>query len=141
MNSLGIASMTKTASSPAPRRRFGLETLLPTDPAIIEAQVLRLLARHPEVLAVRPSASPDRPVRAGHRPGPAFVPGAPDLLLLLPGGRTICLKIRTQAERLSRQEAVFGDLCRERGIPFAVVRSVAEARAALARFGIAIGEA
>lgn len=125
-----------------PRRRgFGLDTPLPADPAIIEAQVLRLLAgTRPEILAIRPSTTPDRQRPPGHRTAPAFVAGVPDLLLLLPGGKTACLKIRTQAERLSRDEVAFGDLCRQRAIPFAVVRSLAEARAALARFGVPLGE-
>ncbi len=119
------------------RRRFGLDTLLPADPAVIEAEILRFLARlDPAVIIVRPSPAPDRPPPAGHRPVPAFVPGPPDLLLLLPGGRTACLKIRTQAMRLTRDQASFGELCTQRGIPFAVVRSVAEARHALARLGL-----
>ena len=121
------------------RRRFGLDTLLPADPAVIEAGVLRLLAScAPHVLVVRPSAHPDRPSPAGHRPVPTFVSGAPDLLLLLPGGRSACLKIRTQAMRLTRDQAGFASLCQERGIPFAVVRSVAEARDALGRLGITV---
>ena len=122
------------------RRGFGLDTLLPADPAVIEAQVLRLLAGTPDVLAVRPAASPDRARPPGHRPAPAYPKGAPDLLLLLPGGRSACLKIRTQAERASRDEAAFADLCRQRRIPYAVVRSAAEARAALRGFGVAVGE-
>lgn len=124
---------------PAPRRRrFGLDTLLPADPAVIEADILRLLARiEPDVITVRPSPSPDRARPAGHRPVPSFLPGQPDLLLLMPGGRTACLKIRTQAMRLSREQASFGDLCAQRGIPFVVVRSVAEARDALKRLGLA----
>jgi hypothetical protein len=126
-----------TSSPSAPqRRRFGLDTTLPADPAVIEAGVLRLIgAIAPDAIAMRPAPRPDRAPPAGHRPVPAFVPGAPDLLLLLPGGRTACLKIRTQAMRLTRDQASFGALCQERGIPFAVVRSVEEARIALAALG------
>lgn len=129
------------AERPRIRRRFGLDTVLAADPAVIEAEVLRLLATlDPAVLAVRPSTHPDRVVSPGHRAAPAFVPGAPDLLLLLPGGRTACLKIRSQAMRLTRDERAFGDLCQQRGIPFAIVRSAAEARTALARFGLLSGK-
>lgn len=118
------------------RTRFALDTALPADPALIEADVLRLLQdRAPAVLAVRPSASPDRPPVPGRRKAPAFPRGAPDLVLLAPGGRTACVKIRTQAARPTREEAAFEDLCRQQGIPFAVVRSVEEAAAALLRFG------
>ena len=69
---------------------------------------------------------------------PTFVSGVPDLLLLLPGGRSACLKIRTQAMRLTREQAGFASLCQQRGIPFAVIRSVAEARDALHRLGITV---
>lgn len=135
------AVTTLGAERPRARRRFGLDTVLATDPAVIEAEVLRLLATlEPAVLAVRPSPHPDRAPPPGHRAVPAFVPGAPDLLLLLPGGRTACLNIRSQAMRLTREQRAFGDLCQQRGIPFAIVRSAAEARAALARFGLMSGE-
>ena len=138
----GLSTVGRMPSGARRRRGFGLDTLLPADPGIIEAQVLRLLSdAAPDVLAIRPSAKPDRPAPVGHRAVPPFVPGAPDLLLLLPGGRTACLKIRTQAERLSPEQAAFSDLCRQRRIPFAVVRSLAEARAALIGFGVPIGEA
>ncbi len=120
------------------RGRFALDTVLPADPALIEADVLRLLRdRAPAVLAVRPSAAPDRPPVPGRRGAPAFPRGAPDLVLLAPGGRTACVKIRTQAARPTRDEAAFEDLCRQQGIPFAVVRSAAEAAEALRRFGFA----
>lgn len=120
------------------RARFALDTVLPADPALIEADVLRLLQdRAPAVLAVRPSSAPDRPPVPGRRGAPAFPRGAPDLVLLAPGGRTACVKIRTQAARPTRDEAAFEDLCRQQGIPFAVVRSAAEAAEALRRFGFA----
>lgn len=127
-----------TAAARHRRARFALDTVLPADPALIEADVLRLLQdRAPSVLAVRPSASPDRPPVPGRREAPAFPRGAPDLVLLAPGGRTACVKIRTQAARPTRDEAAFEDLCRQQGIPFAVVRSAAEAAEALQRFGFA----
>jgi hypothetical protein len=129
-------------STPSRRRRgFGLDTPLPANPAIVEAQILRLLsAADPQVLALRPSSRPDRAPAPGHRAAPTFVAGVPDLLLLLPAGRSACLKIRTQAERLSRDETAFRDLCRQRGIPFAVVRSVEEAKVALRGFGLSVKE-
>lgn len=120
------------------RTRFALDTVLPADAALIEADVLRLLQdRAPEVLAVRPSAAPDRPAMPGRRAVPTLPRGVPDLVLLAPGGRSACLRIRTQAARPTRDEAGFEDLCRQQGIPFAVVRSAGEAEAALARFGFA----
>ena len=124
------------------RRAFSLDTALPADPAVLEAQILRLLSEAaPAIIAIRPSNSPERAPRDGHRTPPPFVKGVPDLILLLPRGRTACLRIKTQADRLSREQVMFGDLCRQRGIPFAVVRSAPEARDALIRFGVAPGEA
>lgn len=97
--------------------------------------MLRLLAEaDPNLVIVRPSQQPDRVPPPGHRPVPALPSGAPDLLLLGPEGRAACLKIKTQADRLSRDQTAFADLCRRRGIPYAVVRSLDEARAALVRF-------
>ncbi len=134
----------RTAHAPgaAPRRRrFGLDTVLPADPLVVEAQVLRMLAAaDPSLIVVRPSDRPDRVPPDGHRPVPGLPPGAPDLLLLGSQGRTACLKIKTQAARLSRDQAAFADLCRARDVPFAVVRSPGEARAALVRFGLLAAE-
>lgn len=122
---------------PPRRRRFGLDTVLPADAGTIEADVLRLLAEAgPDLIVVRPSDRPDRVPAPGHRAPPPLPAGAPDLLLLGPEGRAVCLKIKTQAGRLSRDQAGFADLCRGRRVPFAVVRSLAEARAALVRFGL-----
>lgn len=124
------------------RRRFGLDTVLPADPAVIEGEVLRLLrAEAPDLLSVRPSAAPDRRPAPGHRAVPRFVRGVPDLLLLAPGGRSACLSIRAQADRPTADQLAFQDLCRQRGIPFAAVRSGPEARAALRRFGLLGGAA
>lgn len=135
--------MTALASpGPSPRRRrFGLDTVLPADARIVEAQVLRMLAdAGPDLIVVRPSDRPDRAPPQGHRAVPPLPPGAPDLLVLGPDGRAACLKIKTQAGRLSRDQSAFADRCRERRVPFAVVRSLAEARAALVRFGLIAAE-
>lgn len=119
------------------RRRFALDTVLPADARVIEVRVLRWLAEAaPTLVVVRPSDRPDRAPPPGHRAAPALPPGVPDLLLLGPAGRAACLKIKAQADRLSRDQAAFADLCRQSGIPFAVVRSPEEARGALVRFGL-----
>ncbi len=122
-------------------RGFGLDSPLPADPAIVEAQILRLLSTaEPDLIVVRPARDPEHARPPGHRAVPAFVAGVPDLLLLGRSGKVACLKIKTQAARLSPDQAAFGDLCRQLGIPFAVVRSLNEARSALARFGLSVGE-
>ena len=60
----------------------------------------------------------------------------PDLLLLAPGGRSLFLKVKPQAEDLSRAHRAFADLCRGCAVPLLVVRSLAEARQAFDRLDL-----
>ena len=119
------------AGSAPHRRRFGLDTPLPADPQVIERAVLRVLAeRCPSILVVPIKPTPD----TGQPNGKVdLAAGVPDLLLLLPEGRLAWLKLKPQAQRLTRAQNAFADLCRERAIPFHVVRSANEARQVLAR--------
>ena len=113
------------------RRRFGLDTPLPADRAIIERSILRhLRAQRPAVVAF--------PLQADRRPSGAGLAGAgaPDLLLLAPGGRTVFVRIKLQAETLPRAHRAFADLCRACGVPLVVVRSLAEAQAAFDRLSL-----
>ena len=122
------------ASKRAPRRRFGLDSPLPADPRIVERAVLRHIATCRPTLVVLTLA---RVSEAGtSRPGLHLGAGVPDLMLLIPGGRVAFLTIKTQARDLTRAERAFADLCRACAIPVHVVRSLAEARAALDRLAI-----
>jgi hypothetical protein len=124
----------KDASPPA-RRRFGLDTPLPADRRTVERAVLRHLAEcRPDVVPLS--------LNGGVPAGPAgqllrapVEAGLPDLLLLAPKGRVAFVKIKTQAEELSRANRAFDDLCRERAIPFVVVRSLPEALRAFDKLG------
>lgn len=122
----------------ARRRRFGLEAPLPADPHVIERAVLRHLAEHhPAVLAlaVTRAATPEK-----GGPHVDVAAGVPDLLLLYPGGRLACLKIKTQAQTLSTAQKAFADLCRGQGIPFHIVRSLSEGRAVFERLKVELSD-
>ena len=131
------------SNTPKPsRRRFGLDTPLPTDAQVIERAILRHLATcHPDalVLALAPADDNGRKTPAGKTPaGRINLPsGVPKLLLLLPGGRAGFLVVKTQARALSPSERAFADLCRLLAVPVHVVRSLPEARRAFAQLGLA----
>ena len=70
-----------------------------------------------------------------------LTPGAHDLLLLEEPGLAYLLEVKAPDEQLSMAQIEFHVECRARKIPQAVVRSVNDARDALARFGIRTREA
>ena len=118
-------------------RRFGLDAPLPADRQVIERAILRHIREYRRsvvVLGLGKQASPQRDRTAYD--AVQLAAGAPDLLLLMPGGRVAFLTIKTQAQDLSRAQRAFGDVCRERAIPLHVVRSLAEARRALDHLGV-----
>jgi hypothetical protein len=67
--------------------------------------------------------------------GMGVCPGWSDLVVLAEG-RVLFLEVKTPAGRLSPAQRAFRDVVREQGHGFAVVRSIDEARAALAEHGI-----
>lgn len=115
------------------RRRFGLDTPLPADRRVVRRAILRHLAESRAAVVPLSLAGPTPDGPAARAPIEA---GLPDLLLLAPGGRLVFLKIKTQAEELSRAHRAFADLCRERAVPFVVVRSLPEAKRAFDRLGL-----
>jgi hypothetical protein len=122
-------SVTKTG-----RRKFGLDTPLPADPRIVERAILRHIAEcRPTFVALALKGECPREAAGLHGEGCRITleAGVPDLMLMLPGGRLAFLKIKTQAQDLSQAHRAFADLCRERDIPLAVVRSLSEARPVL----------
>ncbi len=112
------------------RRGFGLDSPLPADRRIILRAVLRHLAtERPAVVVLGLGAETPVPRTAAGRVNPE----APDLLLLAPGGRSVFVKIKLQAEDLTRDHRAFADLCRSCAVPLVVVRSLPEARQAFDR--------
>jgi hypothetical protein len=79
---------------------------------------------------VQPGGIPDgsgRPMRCGP-------PGMSDLIAILaPTGRWFCIEGKTGKGQQRPDQVLWGDLIRKRGGFYAVVRSVEDARAALAR--------
>lgn len=115
------------------RRRFGLDAPLPADRRIVARALLRHLAEdRPMIVVLALKGEADEP----SGPRLSLAAGVPDLLLLASGGRVVFVKIKTQAENLSRAHRAFADLCRQRTIPLIVVRSLPEAKKALDRLGL-----
>ena len=52
--------------------------------------------------------------------------GAPDIVLFLPVGRVICFELKSKTGRMSDAQKDFRDLCIACGIPYFVVRTLAE---------------
>lgn len=111
----------------APRGRgaFGLDNAFPVDAGAMHAAVLGWLREVlPGALIVSPGA-----------------PGLPRLFVFMAGGAVFALELRTQAGRLSARQQDMQARLRQLGFKVATVRGVAEAREALARWGIATREA
>jgi hypothetical protein len=68
-------------------------------------------------------------------------PGWPDLTIITPIGRVVFLEIKRTGEKLSPSQVAFRDECLSRGIPFACVESVDQAREALTMWGVQTREA
>lgn len=62
--------------------------------------------------------------------------GVPDLGLILPDGRAAFLEVKTATGGLSPLQRGFRDWCAARGVPWALVRSIEDAAAALAAWNI-----
>ncbi|MDX7953766.1 hypothetical protein P7D22_21615, partial [Lichenihabitans sp. Uapishka_5] len=105
-----------------------LDSPLPADRRV----VLRAVVRHLE------TARPTVVVvgLAGDIAAPGPEAGAPDLMLLAPGGRCVFVQIKTQAAELTRPQKGFADLCRGCAVPLLVVRSLPEACAAFDRLNL-----
>lgn len=128
----------------APRGRgaFGLDAPFPADIETIHAAVLGWLREVlPGALIVYPGAECSEP-----EPDAAFrkrggVPGLPRLWAFMAGGAVFALEVKTQAGRLTARQQDAQARLRQLGFKVATVRGIAEARDALARWGIATREA
>jgi hypothetical protein len=72
---------------------------------------------------------------ASGRPGnaaPGLLPGAPDLLVALPDGKTLFLEVKSDKGRVSPNQILVHGLLNSLGHPVPVVRSIADVRQALA---------
>lgn len=62
--------------------------------------------------------------------------GIADIIILSSGGYAACLEVKADKGRLSPAQKDFRDWCGSNGIPFAVVRSVAEVEDVLKEWNI-----
>jgi hypothetical protein len=99
------------------------------------ADYLRLQCR-PEVWWTHEANGENRSVITGARlKRMGVTPGAPDLLFVFPGGRCAFLEIKADKGRMSdAQKGVFEHFDEHR-VPYAVVRSLDEAKAILEQWG------
>lgn len=112
------------------RRPFGLDTPRPPDVGRVEEAILAWLAeRMPAAFALRAASIPGTasPWRCGE--GPAT------LVLLLPCRHTAVLRIEARPDRPGQASLAFAEECVRRNVPLAIVTTLAEARAALRRWG------
>lgn len=64
------------------------------------------------------------------------VPGVPDLIIFGPGGKAYCLEVKAEKGTLQPTQKAFRLNLIVLGIPWALVRSVDDAREAFAQWGI-----
>lgn len=69
------------------------------------------------------------------------VAGVPDLIVFGPGGKAYCLEVKAEKGVLAPTQKAFARQMDELGIGWALVRSVDDARAAFASWGIPTREA
>lgn len=123
--------------------RLSLDTAFPTDEATIHRSIRQWLGVVlPEAMVIHiPNEGKRSESEGARQKALGLTPGMPDLMILMPGERTIFLEVKNQSGRLRpEQKAVCAELERMR-YPVAVVRSIEEARAALRGFGVETREA
>lgn len=79
-------------------------------------------------------------IDGSHRKAMGVQPGFPDILIFA-GGQGYCLEVKADKGRLTKYQKMLKDQLERQGIPYAVVRSVDEARAALVEWGVETKEA
>lgn len=98
-------------------------------------QHLRLLAP-PDVIFFAIPNGEHRSKRTGARlKAQGVLPGAPDLMFMLPDGSAACLEIKTKTGRQSPEQRAFEARCLNIGVPYQVVHSLDAALAVLRAWG------
>lgn len=69
-----------------------------------------------------------------------MVPGFPDLAVFLPNGGIVMFEVKAPGGRLSDNQAALHEWFHQRGHKVATVRSIEDARTALARWGVVTRE-
>jgi len=98
----------------------------------IQAEIRLALGKEPDLVLWR--ISPSAPTGEGGRVLRTAPEGIADLCgVLAPTGRWFCLEVKTRTGRARPEQVQWSELVRSRGGFYAVVRSVDEALAALAK--------
>jgi hypothetical protein len=72
---------------------------------------------------------------------PGLMAGAPDLVVLLPGGRAVMIEVKTPKGRSSEKQVAFSGRCNAIGHSYFVARSQDDVRRAFAVLGVETREA
>lgn len=117
-------------------------------PAPLEKDIQRAVLQYLDALRIYAHHSPNGSVLAGDARARAMQsnalkkagvrPGYPDLTLIkrdTPGARVGFFEVKREGGKLSPEQVAFRDLCEDWRLPFAVVRSVEDARESLVEWG------
>lgn len=95
------------------------------------------LALHPNVAwCAIPNGGYRRRSEAARMKGLGTVPGAPDLVLWFPPGKSLCLEIKTDSGRISESQYWFAAKLEWCAVPYVICRSLDDVIEACRRFGV-----
>jgi len=128
--------MRNPLSAPAPRRDLNAEARIQA--AIVEW--IRTVA--PDLLVFHvPNGGLRSKAEAARLKWIGTLAGVPDLVILGRDGRVWLIEVKAAGSYLSADQCVIRDRCTAMRIPFAIARSIDDARKAFAVWGIATREA
>lgn len=117
-------------------------TLTPMEDLIHEAivQLLRFKADPRTIYLHVPNGIPCTKIVGARFKRLGMLAGAPDLLVIPPGGLACFLEVKSPAGTLSEAQVAFKARCEAAGVPYAVVRSSMQAETQLALWGALRGK-
>lgn len=133
----GGSRLPASSVEPGGRRRSS------ASPPASEQQIQRAivqwfqLALHPNVAyCAIPNGGYRRRIEARIMKGLGTVPGAPDLVLWFPPGKSLCLEVKTEIGRVSESQWWFHAKLQWCGVPVVIVRSLEDAIEACKGMGV-----
>ena len=104
--------------------------------AKIQADIVKHLQAEKHLFCSIPNeaAGKDAAVRMARLKTMGLKSGAPDLVVFLPGGRLLCLEVKSPTGTQSDAQKDFAAKLAERAFPYFVVRSVDDVKKILTRF-------
>lgn len=101
---------------------------------------LRATLINAQVFAVPNRAPRTRSGRASNAT-PGLLPGVPDLMIIVPGGRCYFIEVKTLKGTTSEHQDRFLSWCAISSVPYAIARSIDDARTAVAAWRLDSREA